>query len=102
MGSRLELHEELCAILGTKNAYFQSPASVLMKYPCIRYSKGSPDNKRADDKVYTSTNCYEGVVIDEDPDSEIPNSLVEHFQMCRLGKSYHVNNLHHTPFTLYY
>lgn len=102
MGSRLKLHEELCAILGTRNVYFDPPESVKMKYPCIRYSKGKPDQKKANNKVYVNTNRYEGVVIDEDPDSEIPSNLVAHFMMCSTDKGYTANNLHHTPFTLYY
>lgn len=102
MGSRLKLHEELCEILETMNVYNDPPASVKMKYPCIRYLKGAPDVKRANNAVYRSTECYEGVVIDEDPDSEIPDKLLSRFQMCRLGKSYFAENLYHTPFTIYY
>lgn len=102
MGSRLKLHEELCEILETRNVYNDPPASVIMKYPCIRYSKGAPDLKRANNRVYTHTECYEGVVIDTNPDSEIPVKLLEHFQMCKIGKSYYANNLYHTPITIYY
>ena len=102
MGSRLKLHEELCEILETRNVYYDPPASVIMKYPCFRYSKGAPDLKRANNRVYTHTEGYEGVVIDTNPDSEIPDKLLNHFQMCRIGKSYYANNLYHTPITIYY
>ena len=102
MGSRLKLHEELCRVLGTNNVYYDPPASVKMKYPCIRYSKGAPDLKRANNRVYRNTECYEGVVIDTNPDSKIPSKLLENFQMCRIGKSYFAENLYHTPFTIYY
>lgn len=102
MGKRLELHEELCRILGTRYVYFQAPASVSMKYPCIRYAKGSPNTRKANNRLYSYTECYEGVVIDPDPDSEIPRKLLENFQMCSLGKSYPAEGLNHTPFTLHY
>lgn len=102
MASRLELHEELCAILETNRVYFQPPASVQMKYPCIRYSKGRPDLKRANDKIYKNTNRYEITVIDYDPDSEIPDKILNHFQMCSWDRAYTSDNLNHTVLTLYY
>lgn len=102
MGSSLKLHEELCVILGTTNVYFQPPESIKMKYPCIRYSKGAPDLKRANDKIYRNTDRYEVIVIDYDPDSEIPNKLLEHFQMCSISRTYAMDNLNHTALTLYY
>ena len=102
MASRLNLHKEFCEILNSKNAYFQPPSSVSMKYPCIRYKKSSPSINHADDKVYKLVNCYEGVVIDYDPDSKIPDTILEHFEMCSLGRPYSADNLNHFPFTLYY
>ena len=102
MGSRLDLHEELCRVLGTRNVYFQKPSSVSMQYPCVRYGKGSPHTTKANNRLYGYTECYEGVVIDQDPDSDIPKKLIEHFQMCSLGNSYPAEGLNHTPFTLYY
>lgn len=102
MASRLKLHEELCNILGTRNVYFQPPASVIMKYDAIRYSFGDHDVKRANDKAYLKTNKYEGVVITYDPDSAIPDTMLNHFQMCDFGKPYTADNLNHFPFTLYY
>ena len=102
MASRLELHEELCELLESRNVYFQPPESVKMQYRCIRYSKAAPDIRRANNKVYSNINKYEGVVIDYDPDCEIPNELLDHFEMCSLGKPYTSNNLNHFPFTIYY
>lgn len=102
MASRLELHEELCEILGTRNVYFQPPASVMMKYDAIRYSLADPNLKRANDGVYLKTNQYDGVVITYDPDSTIPDSILYHFPMCSFSKPYVVDNLNHFPFTIYY
>ena len=102
MASRLELHEELCAVLGSRNVYFQTPESVKMQYDAIRYSLGGKDLKRANNKVYKSTNQYDGVVITRDPDTTIPDKLLAHFQMCSLGRPYPADNLNHYPFTLYY
>lgn len=102
MADRLDLQIELEEILGNRNVYFNPPESLKMKYPCIRYSLESPDIKRADDRVYVYTRRYEGVVIDPDPDSVIPESILKAFPMCSLGSHYPADNLNHFPFTLYY
>lgn len=100
MGSRLNLHEELCAILGTKNVYFQPPSR--MNYPCIRYSLGRVDHMRANDKIYKNTNRYEIIVIDQNPDSDICSKILAHFQMCSFERFYTADNLNHWVLTLYY
>lgn len=102
MASRLNLHEELCTILGTRNVYFQPPSSVMMKYDAIRYSLSGKDVLKANNKVYKKVNQYEGSVISYDPDCDIPDKLLEHFEMISLGKPYVADNLSHFPFTLYY
>lgn len=102
MASRLELHEELCAVLGTKNVYFQAPESVKMQYDAIRYELGGKDLKRANNGIYLNTNKYEGVIITRDPDTSIPDKLLAHFEMCSFGRPYTADNLNHYPFTLYY
>ena len=102
MASRLELHEELCAILGSRNVYFQAPSSVKMQYDAIRYELSDKDLKRANDKIYQKTNQYSGVVITRDPDTTIPDEILSHFEMCSFGRPYTSDNLNHYPFTLYY
>lgn len=102
MASRLELHKELCEILGTRNVYFQTPESVKMQYDAIRYSLGGKDIKRANDGIYNSITQYDGVVITRDPDTDIPDKILSHFGMCSFGRPYTADNLNHYPFTLYY
>lgn len=102
MASRLELHEEFVNILGSRNVYYRPPASVSMKYDAIRYDLSGKNLKRANDKVYQAMNCYEGVLITRDPDSPISDRILNHFQMCSLGKPYIADNLNHFPFTIYY
>lgn len=102
MADRLNLHEELCDILGNKRAYFQPPASVKMSYPCIRYSLGGVNSFKADDHNYKNTKRYEITVIDQDPDSDIYEKILEHFPMCSLERTYTADNLNHWVLTLYY
>lgn len=102
MASRLELHEELCTVLGSRNVYFQAPESVKMKYDAIRYKLNGKDLKRANDRIYLNTNQYDGVIITRDPDTTIPDKLLGHFEMCSFGRPYTADDLNHYPFTLYY
>ena len=102
MARRLKLHEEFCKILDNKNVYYQSPASVKMRYDAIRYDLAGKDLRHANDKVYLNTNQYDGVLITLDPDSELPDKLLSHFEMISFGKPYPADNLYHFPFTLYY
>ena len=102
MASRLELHEEFCNILGSRNAYFQPPASIKLNYPCIVYSISSVNKQNANDKMYKSMNEYKVVVIDSDPDSEIPSKIIAHFPMCRFDRVYTSDNLNHSALSLYY
>ena len=102
MANRLELHEELCNILGTRQVYFQPPASVVMKYDAIRYELAGKSLKHADDRIYQNINQYDGVVITRDPDSGLLDTILEHFEMCSAGRPYVADNLHHFPFTLYW
>lgn len=102
MASRLELHEEFCTVLGTRNVYFNTPESVKMNYDAIRYELAGKDLKCANNKIYLNTNMYYGVVITENPDTAIPDAILSHFEMCSFGRPYIADNLNHYPFTLYY
>lgn len=102
MAKRADLQTEFENLLGSRNVYFQPPASVSMDYPAIRYKLSDKDQKRANNGTYLLTNQYEGTVITTDPDSEIPDMVLTHFQMCDFGRPYVKDNLHHFPFTLYF
>ena len=75
MASRLELHEILCEILGSRNVYFNPPESLKMQYPAIVYSRKSIDNLHANDAVYKQSAAYELTVIDYDSESEIVDKV---------------------------
>lgn len=102
MASRLKLHEELCELMNNGNVYFQPPASVSLKYDCIKYSLSGIAAEHANNHNYMSTNKYEVIVITRNPDSDIPNKILNHFPMCRFDRPYTVDNLNHFVLTLYY
>ena len=101
MSSRLELHEVLCDILGSRNVYYQPPESIKMKYPAIVYSRNRIDNTFANDSVYTQQKSYSVTVIDEDPDSKIVEA-VSKLPTCRFSRHFTSENLNHDTFIIYY
>lgn len=98
---RLELHEVLCEILGSRFAYYQPPANVSMQYPCIIYSLNQIGSKYADDFAYNQRKAYIVTVVDRDPDSEIPDK-VGALPLCSFDRHYVVDNLHHYAYKLYF
>lgn len=101
MGTREELHEVLCGILRSRNAYYQPPNNLKMEYDCIRYSRREPSSRFANDKRYSKLNCYELIAISRKPDPEFLEKLMD-LPYCSPGRPYPADNLNHYPFTLYY
>ena len=101
MNKRLELHELLCEVLGSRNVYFQPPESVKMRYPAIVYSRNRIENTSADNTVYKQDVSYKITVIDSDPDSENVER-VSAIPGIMYDRPYVSNNLNHDVFTLFY
>lgn len=99
---RIQLGQLLASIPGVERAYFQAPSNTRMKYPCIRYSIDASEDFHADDSNYVVARRYQVVVIDKDPDTEIPWTLLKMFNQCSLDRTYTADNLNHYVFTLYY
>lgn len=99
MRSRLELHVILTQIC--KNAYFQPPESVKLKYPCIVYEKADEQNLYADNLKYSGMTLYDITVIDKDPDSKIPN-CVSGLKYCSFSRKFTSENLNHFVYRLYF
>lgn len=99
--SRLELHEILCDILGSRNIYFQPPPTVQMKYDAIVYTLNDIQAEHADDKKYITTKRYSVVAISRNPDSDLYDKLyaLPHSDFDRFYTS---DNLNHWAFTLYF
>ena len=101
MHNRLDLHELLCEVLGSRNVCYSPPESVKIKYPAIVYSRSDIDNDFADNSVYIQSHLYELTVIDEDPDSGIVDA-VSKLPTCRFNRHFTLDNLNHDTFTIYY
>lgn len=101
MGSRLNLQTLLEGLLGSRNVYFQPPASVIMQYPCIVYNRAAVDTKYANDKKYLQKKRYSVTVIDKNPDSLIPDK-VSGLPLCSFDRHFKTDNLNHDIYSLYY
>lgn len=101
MPNRLDLHERLCEVLGSRNVYFQPPESVKLVYPAIVYELSKINNRYANDGVYIQADSYTVTFISKNPDSEIIRTLSK-LPTCRFDRGFVSNNLYHKVFTLYY
>ena len=102
---RNELDKYLRSIVkqrcGSENVYYQPPANLRMKYPCICYELAKIRNRDADGQVYRQTFHYTVTVIDTKPDSEMTAA------MSLLSKASHdrnfiSDNLYHDVFSVWY
>ena len=101
MGDRLDLQAKFEEILGSRNVYFHPPASLLMRYPAIRYELKDFKTKSANNSsTYITSIGYEGVLIVEEPDEEYLQKIFQ-IPYCRFGRYYRADNLHHYTFTIY-
>src|SRR4051812_16096363 len=99
MASRLKLQTLLESL--TEYVYFQPPANIQMQYPCIRYVRDNSKLEHAGNKLYMHTKRYQVTVIDRDPDSELPDKVIE-LPLCSLDRYFAVENLNHYVYTLFF
>ena len=101
MASRHQLQLFLEKLLGSKNVYFQPPASVRMSYPAIRFTLNGIESEHANDGVYILNKSYSLTLIDPNPDNVIVDKIAS-LPNCRFDRHYKADNLNHYTFTLYY
>ena len=102
MGQRLQLQTLLESLVPEgKKAYFQPPANVQMTYPCIVYSRDNTATRFAGNVLYFYKKRYQVTVISEDPDSDIPDKVLN-LPFCSFQRFFVSNNLNHDVFVLYF
>lgn len=101
MADRLDLQSLLEELLESRNVYYQSPESVKMQYPAIRYSKKKIETVHANDSKYLIRDCYELIVISRKPDDPVIKKLLT-LPYCSYDRPYIADNLYHDVFTIYY
>lgn len=98
---RNELSSKLREILGNDNCYYDPPTGFEMAYPCIKYDQPISSSRYADGIKYVKNRKYTITVIDEDPDSNIPDRLYNEFDYCYHRTSFCSDGLHHWIYDVY-
>lgn len=101
MGTRLELQTLLESIPGVLKVYFQPPKDVQLQYPCIIYMREGTRTFKANNGKYFKRARYQVTVIDTDPDSVIPDVVLD-LPLCAHDRFYTASNLNHHVFTLFF
>ena len=102
MGLRTNLQKELESLLGSANVYFQPPSSYRLKYPCIVYERSPSRTLNSDNRIYKIFHHYTVKIIYTNPDSDLPDRMLESFQYCSHDRHFVADNLYHEVFDLYY
>ena len=100
MAPREELQSRLEEL--TAHVYFQPPSNHLMEYPCIRYMLSGDETLHAGNQLYRRTKQYQVTVIDRNPDSTLPDVLIEALPMCSFDRFYTADQLNHYVYTLFF
>lgn len=101
MRDRLEFHEILCDILGSRNVYFQPPESIKMKYPCIIYERTRPYVSHADNMKYMNKQQYTVTVVDKNPEGLIADKLAD-IPYSGFNRRFITDNLVHDVYNIYF
>lgn len=101
MGTRLDFQTILVNLLGSENVYFQPPANVSMAYPAIVYSLFFRETKFADNVPYIRSKRYRVMVIDQDPDSLIPDAVAA-LPMSTYVRHFTLASLNHDIYDVYF
>lgn len=100
--SRLELHEKLVSLLGSKDVYFQPPETIKMKYPAIVYDLYRVNQRFADNLPYRLMPAYSVTVILRSTDIDWIEKMLNAFEYCSVERIYTADNLVHYSFVIYY
>lgn len=101
MAQRQQLQSLLKEILGSSNVYFQPPATISMGYPCIVYKRDYSKTEFANNRPYKHCKRYTVTVIDQDPDSDIPDKIAA-LPMCVFDRFFTADDLNHDVYKLFF
>lgn len=99
MGQRLNLQALLEVI--TPHVYFQPPTNIQLQYPCILYERDSSEALFANNGNYRYVKRYMVTVIDQDPDSALPDKVAA-LPLCTFNRFYTASSLNHEVFQLFF
>lgn len=98
---RSDLHSLLVSLNPTGKVYFQPPNGMQMVYPAIVYKRDYRVTQFANNKPYIGTKRYQVTIIDQNPDSGIPE-LVAALPKCAFSRFFATEGLNHDVYDLYF
>lgn len=98
---RIELHQLLCDVLGSRNVYFQPPTGTKLQYPCIVYRLGEANDQHADNEIYRRLYRYSLTYITKDPDDP-KRDEIDNLRYCRFAQFFSSDNLNHYVYSISY
>lgn len=98
--TRIELQEALEEFLGSRNVYYQPPATIKLQYPCILYERSDIRQVYADNTSYLKHKQYTLTIIHKDADSTLPEDILDNFQLISFDRDYKADNLYHEVYTI--
>lgn len=101
MARRLDLQALLVDLLGSESVYFQPPPTVKMQHPCIVYKRDHVDIDHANNEPYKNKKRYQIIVIDEDPDSDIPDKVAA-LPTAFFERFYTADDLNHDVYRIFF
>ena len=84
---------------GIGPVYFSPPSK--MRYPCVLYEMASRTSTKADDTHYLKHMQYTITYITEDPDTDIPDKILDNFEYISLDRTFVSDRLYHFVFNHY-
>lgn len=99
--ARVFLQRAFEDILESKNVYYQPPANIKLKFPCIIFRKNRIKTIRADNGFYGRSDEYVITYISKTVDDDVILKILE-LPMCTHDRRYTSDNLYHDVFTLYF
>lgn len=100
MRTRKDLSNKLRSISGLNHVYYRPPSEGMI-YPCIKYDLDGDSTFFADNIKYINPKRWKITVIDENPDSEIPDK-VNQLQFCSFDRRYESGGMNHWVYILYF
>lgn len=96
-----QLRDKLEDCLSVK-AWFQPPSDVFLEYPVCVFEFSRHVIRHADNRTYLIGKQYTITIMDADPESTLPDKLVENFPTVRFDRSFAVEGINHYVYTLYF
>lgn len=101
MNNQAKLQVLLEELLGSRNVYYQTPETLKMKYPAIKYSLDTITSTHANNAKYTMRDRYQLTVISKSPDHEVIKKLLS-LPYSSYERHYVADNLNHDVINIYY